>query len=182
MIFMKQTSMVGKKDKMTKEEIINYMAENAWYYRSAAFHDKIRKFDEKQALIEIEIIKRIKSGEFDWSAITEEACKKGNQILKEKANQNKIKRLAQEERNLKNGQEIKALTKPGDILKVRGTNDGRGYRLVVKIEDYKVICQKLSWKFQLKKFKKENYMTTHGWDKVFDILHTKEEVKNKELI
>lgn len=71
----------------------------------------------------------------------------------------------------------------GDVVKMRGVRDGKGYRLVLEIRDHDVVCRKLKLVNKVM-FESEvvwympratalvcdEYITTHGKDKLHSIL------------
>lgn len=86
------------------------------------------------------------------------------------------------------GEEIREneLIKPGYVIKVEGTNDRNGYRLVMSIMGTRIVCRKLvvrrpsRMRFlgdegpidNQRYLVKDTYITDHAWDKVvgvFDI-------------
>jgi len=84
----------------------------------------------------------------------------------------------EKERKEKRGEEFKKILKVGDVIKVEGTRDGNGYREVLNTNDYQVSCRKLVKKLRTKSermlgvpetyitFKRDNYITTHLFDKI----------------
>lgn len=88
-----------------------------------------------------------------------------DKIADEKRKWEKEIRIARE---TKNAEKFSKKVKPGMIIKVKGTNDRKGYRLVMETDDFGVTCRKLS--FQRKKWKKEKYITSHMWNKIKEIL------------
>lgn len=92
---------------------------------------------------------------------------------KSKYEKNRKSYLQQVEKHRKQGEEMKKKVKVGDIIKCRGTNDGRGFREVIEVKDHEVVCRKLSLRASFNTGQKwivrEHYITTHGWEKVAKI-------------
>lgn len=59
----------------------------------------------------------------------------------------------------------------GDVVRMRGTRHGGGWRQVMEIEDADLVCRKLI-KNRDGTFSKDEYITRHGRDKVAEILET----------
>ena len=102
------------------------------------------------------------------------------EITHNKYMSNKKKYEEQKKRNEEKGEKFKEEVQVGDIIKVAGTKDGKGFRLVLKKSDYDVECRKLYWDWKNKVYKPETYITTHYWDKVRKILHTRDKIVTLE--
>ena len=86
-------------------------------------------------------------------------------------------KIAYESKKLKNkevGEALFAKLKPGMVIQVRGTQDGKGFREVLEVESNKVVCRKLNQRWNSLSsahiYKRDKYITTHGVDKIAAIV------------
>ncbi|MBW3020184.1 hypothetical protein KY334_02730 [Candidatus Woesearchaeota archaeon] len=85
-----------------------------------------------------------------------------------KSLENRKKYELLKEQKIKKGESLKEIVKVGDIIKCEGTKDGHGMREVISKNVFGVECRKLK-KFR-GSWKRDSYITNHGWEKVVKIL------------
>jgi hypothetical protein len=91
--------------------------------------------------------------------------------------ENRKKYKAQKKSDIERGEKFKKQIKPGMLIRVKGTRDGIGLRVVMEVNESEVTCRKVSIRRieNIKTIVGEKYITTHGWDKVVKIIQ--EDVK-----
>jgi len=75
------------------------------------------------------------------------------------------RRKKQIEKQNEVGEEMKKVVKPGMIVICRGTKDGIGLREVLEVDDYGINARKISHHMRGHWYR-DNYITTHRWNKV----------------
>lgn len=98
--------------------------------------------------------------------------RRNEQFKKEREKRNKIK----ENKNLR-GEKFEKIVEVGMVVQCEGTKDGKGYREVLKlipsgIEARKLNLIKITKLGEVidKYFERDLYITTHGWDKIKQVL------------
>ncbi|NJO89614.1 MAG: hypothetical protein HC831_12190 [Chloroflexia bacterium] len=159
--------------KMTREEAIKYAIDN---YSFPNLYT-IGKFNVKEEEERIEFFKYLKTivvdKEFKVAKDSLELFNVETSLFKERIRKEKEEaRIREKELRItgeeSNAKKFRHSVKPGMIIKVKGTNDGKGYRLVLETSDFSVTCRKLSYRNE--KWRKEKYITEHYWPKVTKIL------------
>jgi hypothetical protein len=77
------------------------------------------------------------------------------------------------QKNQERGESMKALVKPGMIVKCEGTKDHQGVREVLEINEFGIVARKLerTRRLDMNRWGRSNYITTHNWDKISEILN-----------
>ena len=165
---------------MEKKEVLQYFVEN---YTILNLYD-IKSFNIKEEEKKIEVYKYLKDNikDLDLSSTYNfldkfklEIEKTQKEFNKAKNIERKKKRAAELKLDEERAEKFMKIVKPGMIIHVKGTNDMRGFRLVLKCNKIDLDCQKLnkisdknlSTRFR---YKKSPYLTTHYWTKVTKIL------------
>lgn len=94
---------------------------------------------------------------------------------KEKYLKGKEARDHAKQKQIEEGERFKQIVKPGMIVKCRGTRDRYGIREVLEVSALGITARKIEcrWNGGNPTYKKDSYITTHGWDKVKEILDIK---------
>jgi len=152
---------------LTKRELIRDIIEQATRKNRAA--------DDHHLLVgDLEIIER-KAKQLR-EMIPEEPAPYDPDASQRKYEKNKKYRENAKKRQIEEGEKLKEKVKPGDVVKCRGTKDGLGLREVLEVDDREITARKLiraprniggerKWVTV-----RDHYITTHGWDKVVEIL------------
>ena len=166
--------MVGKKDKkMNRDELIKFAGENT----IGLYIVHVENFDVEKNRKRADFYEDLQKilGELTYDEklqFLKKMQEDVNEYKLEDLKNSRLKRERKKEDQLRLDNEradkFKASIKPGMIIKVKGTSDGKGYRLVLETKPGEVVCRKLS--VFRGKFEKENYITQHYWNKVTKIL------------
>jgi len=87
------------------------------------------------------------------------------------------------QRNIARGEEFKKILKPGMVIICEGTRDRKGYRLVLALEDERIIARKIDRVWQSKsEWQLEPYITDHGYEKIKCILDDNPYIDGNKII
>lgn len=119
--------------------------------------------------------------EIDRRVFRKQSALRQEKYLKEKDRRERAKKKHEIE-----GEKFKKILRAGNIIKCRGTNDGKGIREVISMDAVQVTCRKLTGRRGVHNtwqgMKRDNYITEHKWDKIVEILADKfEDIENTPL-
>lgn len=146
------------------------------------------RLTHEQALL-LEQIRKTPVSDFTWEFQNElnhfiqDMRSKRDYAEMAKSDERSKLRAIQETKRRQKAIKLAKTLKVGDVVKMRGVRDGKGYRLVLEIRDHDVVCRKLKLVNKVM-FESEvvwympkstalvcdEYITTHGKDKLHSIL------------
>lgn len=93
--------------------------------------------------------------------------------------QNRKYYLNKKEKNRERGKKMKELVNPGMFVRCEGTKDRIGVREVLEINSLGIVARKISRRVDWQKSSndpnkyywiRDEYITTHSWDKIYEII------------
>jgi hypothetical protein len=168
---------------MGEEDLIKWLSENYFDLNSSTHivtFNESKEVDKLRANITLADMLRGKSFNkrhdilFDLRA---KVAKVRAVDHKERLLEKQKRKEAKEKRDAERSKEFKSKVKVGQIIKVAGTRDRTGIRLVMEIHDRTVFCRKLVPVYPRKDgyYTKDNYANHHEWKMVRKILVSAED-------
>lgn len=101
--------------------------------------------------------------------------RKLDELRREKFQQTRLKYLKKKKSMLARGEDFKKVLKVGDVIKVTGARDTNNpFREIISLNETKLFCIKLKYDRKNDVFRRQSYLTDHGYEKVLSIIHSTE--------